>query len=127
LRSGMTGITKDGRKVEALDEPLHAFISGSTAEDVQKGVKEVQEIIEMYIYRPDSEKAVALRAKHMHELSVLNGTMKGIDLKCLNCGRSGHKSWECDESKIFTASVICSACGGVGHVSESILHRTYSS
>jgi len=29
LRSGMTGITKDGRKVEALEEPLHALITVS--------------------------------------------------------------------------------------------------
>jgi splicing factor 1 len=115
----MTGITKDGRQLDALDEPLHALVTAATAEDVKKGVKEVQDVIDMYVYRPDCEKAVALRAKHMHELSVLNGTLKDIDLKCLNCGRPGHKSWECDDSKIFTASVICSACGGVGHVSKS--------
>ncbi len=107
-----------GRKYEALDDPLHAFITGSTAEDVKNGVKEVQELINMQVYSPDCEKAVALRAKHMHDLAVLNGTVKDVDLKCLNCGRMGHKSWQCDESSVFTASVICSACGGVGHVSK---------
>lgn len=29
LRSGMTGITKDGRKVDGLEEPLHALITVS--------------------------------------------------------------------------------------------------
>ena len=27
LRSGMTGITKDGRRLDSLDEPLHAQIT----------------------------------------------------------------------------------------------------
>ena len=30
LRSGMTGITKDGRKVDGLEEPLHALITVSS-------------------------------------------------------------------------------------------------
>ena len=123
LRSGMTGITKDGRKVDGLEEPLHALITGATAEDVQRGVKKIQKIVENQIYNPDSEEAVALRAKHMHELAVLNGTVKEVDMKCLNCGRFGHKSWQCDERPNFTSAVICSACGGVGHLSK-ILHNS---
>ncbi len=71
-----------------------------------------------------SRQAVALRAKHMHDLAILNGTLKDMDFKCLNCGRTGHKSWECDEKSVFTASVICSACGGVGHLSKiSTIHQ----
>ena len=42
--------------------------------------------------------------------------MKDIDMKCLNCGRSGHKTWQCPESDNVTASIICTACGGVGHI-----------
>ena len=37
-------------------------------------------------------------------------------MKCLNCGRSGHKTWQCPESDNVTASIICTACGGVGHI-----------
>jgi splicing factor 1 len=54
----------------------------------------------------------------MHELAVLNGTLREIDVKCLNCGKDGHRTWECTENAIFTSSVICQACGGVGHVSK---------
>ena len=54
----------------------------------------------------------------MHELAVLNGTVKDVDMKCLNCGKIGHKTWQCSESSAFSASVICNACGGVGHVSK---------
>lgn len=121
LKNGMTGITKDGRKVDGLDEPLHALITAATAEDVQKGVKKVREIVEMQIYNPDCEQAVALRSKHMHELALLNGTLKEVDMKCLNCGRYGHKTWQCDERPNFTSAVICSACGGVGHLSKYLL------
>ena len=67
---------------------------------------------------PSLFQAVAIRAKHMHELAILNGTLRDIDNKCLNCGAQGHKTWECKENSIFTASVICNACGGIGHVSK---------
>ena len=46
---------------------------------------------------------VALRASHMHELAMLNGTLRDIDMKCLNCGREGHKTWQCPESENVTA------------------------
>ena len=125
---------------------MHALITASTAEDVKNGVKEIQDLIDMQIYNPDCEKvrwerrvaprpdsmhtsllpqAVALRSKHMHDLAVLNGTLKDVDLKCLNCGRPGHKTWQCDESSVFTASVICNACGGVGHLSESTVAHLF--
>lgn len=55
LRSGMTGIKKDGTKVDALDEPLHAWIQGQAAEDVKKAAKKIQDLIDMEIYNPDCE------------------------------------------------------------------------
>ena len=61
---------------------------------------------------------VAIRAQHMHELATLNGTLKEFDMKCLNCGASGHKAWECPEKESLTFSTICTACGGVGHVTS---------
>ncbi|TRY79114.1 hypothetical protein TCAL_06595, partial [Tigriopus californicus] len=123
LKSGMTGILKSGTKVEAMEDPMHALIKGQTAEDVKKAVKEIEDIIHLQIYQPDSEKAVALRAKTMHDLAVLNGTLRDIDLKCLNCGKWGHNAWECSEGSNFTSSVICSACGGIGHVTSDCRQR----
>ena len=56
LRAGMTGISKDGKKFEALDESMHAFITGPTPQDVKNAVKEIEELVEMQIYNPDCEK-----------------------------------------------------------------------
>ena len=123
LRSGMTGIKKDGTRVDALDEPLHAWIQGTTAEDVKKAAKKIQDLIDMEIYNPDCEQMVALRAKHMHDLAVLNGTLKEYEVKCLNCGRMGHPTWQCGDGKNFTSAVICSACGGVGHLTKDCRQR----
>jgi len=123
LKDGMSGITKDGKIIDHLDEPMHAYITGPTAEAVKGTADEIRELIEMQVFRPDCEKAVAIRAKHMHELAILNGTLRDIDNKCLNCGAQGHKTWECKENSIFTASVICNACGGIGHVTADCKQR----
>ena len=119
----MTGIKKDGTKVDALDDPLHAWIQGTTAEDVKRASKKIQDLIDMEIYNPDCEQMVALRAKHMHDLAVLNGTLKEFEIKCLNCGRMGHQTWQCGDGKSFTSAVICSACGGVGHLTKDCRQR----
>jgi len=116
LKDGMTGIKRDGTKFDSLDEPMHVVINGPSPEAVKNAGDEIRALIKLQIDDPDCEKMVAMRAAHMHELAVLNGTLKDIDMKCLNCGRSGHKTWQCPESDNVTASIICTACGGVGHI-----------
>ena len=37
--------------------------------------------------------------------------------------REGHKSWQCPESENVTASIICTRCGGVGHVTKDCKQR----
>merc|ERR1719206_176778 len=48
----------------------------------------------------------------------MNGTLRDIDLKCLNCGKMGHQTWQCTEGSSYTSAVICSKCGGVGHLTK---------
>ena len=52
----MTGITKAGRVYEGLDDPLHAYITGACAEDVQGAVKKIKDLVELHVYNPESEK-----------------------------------------------------------------------
>ena len=56
MKEGMSGVTKDGKLIEHLDEPMHAYITGPTAEAVKACADEINELIEMQIYRPDCEK-----------------------------------------------------------------------
>jgi len=121
IKEGMTGLRKDGSHWEGSTEPMHITITGLTGSDGKK-VKACKDtinaLIKLQIDDPDGEKMVAIRAQHMHELATLNGTLKEFDMKCLNCGASGHKAWECPEKESLTFSTICTACGGVGHVTS---------
>ena len=56
LKDGMSGITKDGKIIDHLDEPMHAYITGPTAEAVKGTADEIRELIEMQVFRPDCEK-----------------------------------------------------------------------
>jgi len=43
--------------------------------------------------------------------------------RCTNCGASDHKSWQCQDKPNYTNSVICSACGGVGHIAKDCVMK----
>ena len=116
IKDGMTGLRKDGTKWDDLDEPMHVTIVGQTGKGVKEAGDYLRKLIKMQVEDPNSEKMVAFRAASLHELAVLNGTLKDFQFKCLNCGLEGHKTWECPESQSVTFSTICTACGGVGHV-----------
>ena len=55
---------------------------------------------------------------HIHELKVLNGTVRDNETKCLRCDVVGHPTWQCLEKDNVTASIICS---GVGHIGRYVL------
>ena len=44
-----------GRVYEGLDDPLHAYITGATAEDVQSAVKKITDLVNLHVYNPESE------------------------------------------------------------------------
>lgn len=41
--------------------------------------------------------------------------------RCRNCGSASHRSWECTEQQNVTSSVICSRCGGGGHIASDCM------
>ena len=112
LKDGMTGLKKDGTRWDDLDEPMHVQITGQSGKGVKEASDYLRKLIKMQVEEPNSEKMVAFRAASLHELAVLNGTLKENLQKCLNCGLEGHKTWECPDAPSYTFSTICTACGG---------------
>jgi splicing factor 1 len=115
------GATKEG-KFNAVpqpgeDEPLHALITATSPEDLKIGVDRIKSIVKSGIENPGNQND--LKRQQMMQLAELNGTFKPIDiLTCRNCGSATHRTWECTEVQNITSSIICSKCGGGGHVAS---------
>jgi splicing factor 1 len=61
----------------------------------------------------------------LRELALLNGTLRELDgPRCNNCGAATHKSWECPDKPNVTHQIICSACGGSGHIARDCRQRS---
>ena len=88
LFEGMTGVRENGKRIDGLDEPLHCWITGTTAEDVKAAAKIIQEMIDMEIYNPDSEKAMALRVRcltfNLRIRHINNYSSKKLKCFCLS-------------------------------------------
>jgi splicing factor 1 len=60
-----------------------------------------------------------LRRNQLRELALLNGTLRENDgPRCTNCGASDHKSWLCPDKPNVTNNIVCSSCGGAGHIAR---------
>ncbi|XP_019855951.1 PREDICTED: splicing factor 1-like isoform X1 [Amphimedon queenslandica] len=99
------------------DEPLHALVSASTLEDLKIGVDKIKSIVKSGIDNPGNEND--LKRQQMMQLAELNGTYRPLDvLTCRNCGSLSHRTWECSEGQNVTSTIICSKCGGGGHIAS---------
>ena len=56
---------------------------------------------------------------------MLNGTLRDDENQpCQNCGKVGHRKYDCPEERNFTASIVCRNCGNMGHMArDCIAHR----
>lgn len=59
------------------DEPLHAYITGPSAESVAKAAEKVNEIINRAIEEPEGMNE--LRKQQLRELALLQGTFREND------------------------------------------------
>lgn len=116
VKEGKVG-RKDGQPLPGEDEPLHAFITASTPESVNKAVEKIKEVIRQGIEVPEG--CNDLRRMQLRELAQLNGTLRETDgMRCSNCGSTEHKSWLCPDKPNVTNNIVCSACGGAGHIAK---------
>ncbi|XP_055921713.1 splicing factor 1 [Eupeodes corollae] len=116
VKEGKVG-RKDGQPLPGEDEPLHAFITASNPEAVKRAVDKIKDVIRQGIEVPEGHND--LRRMQLRELAQLNGTLRETDCpRCTNCGSTEHKSWLCPDKPNVTNSIVCSSCGGAGHISK---------
>ncbi len=106
---------KDGQPLPGEDEPLHAYITGSSVEVVAKACDKVREIVQQGIDLPET--ANDLRRNQLRELALLNGTLRENDslnkLKIIAQAQT-----------IVTNTIICGLCGSAGHITSDCKMKT---
>lgn len=108
IKEGKIG-RKDGQPLPGEDEPLHAYITGSSIEVVKKACEKVRDIVQQGIELPENMND--LRKSQLRELALLNGTLREND--SLNKLRILAQA-----DKIVTNTIICAICGGAGHITS---------
>lgn len=116
------GSVKDGKlarkeagPMPGEDEPLHAYITGTTLEVVEKAKKRIHEIIQQGIEVPESMNE--LRRMQLRELALLNGTLR--ENECLN-----KLKILTEAETIVTNTIICPICGNAGHIASDCMLRS---
>ncbi|KNC76430.1 hypothetical protein SARC_11070 [Sphaeroforma arctica JP610] len=113
---------RDGAPIPGENEQLHAMITGPDAIVVKKGTDLVQNIIKVGIETPDS--ANELKSLQLRELAALNGTLReDLAQNCSNCGATDHRHWQCTERRNAVQTIVCSVCGGHGHIGKDCAQR----
>ncbi len=121
VKEGKVG-RKDGHPLPGEDEPLHAYVTATNPESVQKAVAKIKEVIKQGVEVPEGQND--LRRTQLRELALLNGTLReGDGARCANCGAADHKAWQCQDRPNVTNNVVCTACGGVGHIAKDCGQR----
>lgn len=116
VKEGKIG-RNDGQPLPGQDEPLHAFVTAGTFDQVKKAVARIKEVIRQGIEVPENQND--LRRNQLRELALLNGTLRENDgPRCTNCGSNAHRSWQCPDKPNITNNVTCSTCGGAGHIAK---------
>uniref|UniRef100_A0A1A9UTN5 Branchpoint-bridging protein n=1 Tax=Glossina austeni TaxID=7395 RepID=A0A1A9UTN5_GLOAU len=116
VKQGKVG-RKDDQPLAGEDEPLPAFITAPNPEAVKKAVDIIKDVVRQGIEVPEGHND--LRRMQLRELAQLNGTLRETDCpRCTNCGSTEHKSWLCPDKPNITNSIVCTACGGAGHISK---------
>lgn len=102
---------KDGQPMMGEDEPLHALVTGTTQDQVDKAVGRIKEIVRQGVEVPEDQND--LRRTQLRELAMLNGTLRDT---------STLKTWQ-NSTHNITNSLICCNCGGAGHLARDCRER----
>ncbi|KAK6169038.1 hypothetical protein SNE40_020166 [Patella caerulea] len=108
VKEGKIG-RKDGQPLPGEDEPLHAYVTANNPENVKKAVEKIKTIIKQGIDVPEGQND--LRRQQLRELALLNGTLREND------GLAKLKQLQAAQN-IITNTILCSLCGGTGHIAQ---------
>ena len=131
----------DAAHASNQEEDLHCLIMADTEEKVNKAKKLIHNIIETVSFnvfkrhqfypRTNARQAASipegqneLKRNQLRELAALNGTLRDDENQaCQNCGKIGHRKYDCPERQNYTASIICRVCGNAGHMARDCPDR----
>jgi len=100
------------RPLPGEDEPLHALISANSQHDVENAIRTIRSIIKDAIENPEGQND--LRKTQLMELARLNGTLReGFEPR--------ENSWLKPENQTVTNQLVCTKCGGRGHIGSDCM------
>lgn len=122
------GSTKEGKgnmgsRSADEDDELHCNVTADTQDKVDACVKLINKVIATAASTPDEQNDH--KRNQLRELAMLNGTLRDDENQpCQNCGKLGHRKYDCPEERNFTANIVCRNCGNMGHMArDCIAHR----
>jgi splicing factor 1 len=112
-----------GQPVPGEDEELHALIRAPDELSFKRAIEKINKIIKMAIECPEEQNQ--LKKQQLELLAKMNGTYRedSIFSGCGNCGSAEHRDWQCPERKNAVAAIVCSICGGAGHIEADCLQK----
>lgn len=123
------------------EEDLHCLIMADTEEKINKAKQLIHNVIETvrsipcFVFASSHvanhlqaasipEGQNELKRNQLRELAALNGTLRDDENQaCQNCGKIGHRKYDCPEKQNYTASIICRVCGNAGHMARDCPDR----
>ncbi len=115
------GSVKEGKGRPGVDdaeeEEMHCVVVADDEAKVKHCIQLINKVIEVAASTPEEQNDH--KRNQLRELAALNGTLRDDENQiCQNCGKKGHRKYECPEERNWTAHITCHRCGQQGHLAR---------